>query len=354
MLRSDEILNSLNAKIEQAETCVDLVEKEELINQAVELKKEYKTALDAEAVEIKEIENKNVKGEEIKMEQNREQMEREQFLNYVKGIKNEGMKAGEHGALIPETVADRIIKKIVEISPVVARMTVIHEGGDLVFVKEGETIPVGYQEEMTAFTGGNASFVTVKLEAHLIGALAKISKSLINRSSFDVVGHVEEALAEKVALFLEDKALNGDEKIRGLADAKEVVVAKIDCDAIIDALMAIPQVHQAKAVLVMNPKTLAGLRKAKDGNGGYLLNHDPRMAFGMEILGKEVLVSEAMPENQVICGDLAGCYCKVAQKAEVEVLRERFADQYAVGVISYVEADMKIVEDQAIVRIMVG
>ena len=157
MLRSDEILNSLNAKIEQAETCVDLVEKEELINQAVELKKEYKTALEDEAVEIKEIENKNVKGEEIKMEQNRVEMEREQFLNYVKGIKNEGMKAGEHGALIPETVADRIIKKIVEISPVVARMTVIHEGGDLVFVKEGETIPVGYQEEMTAFTGGNAS-----------------------------------------------------------------------------------------------------------------------------------------------------------------------------------------------------
>ena len=353
MLRSDEILNSLNAKIEQAETCVDLVEKEELINQAVELKKEYKTALEDEAVEIREIENKNMKGEENKMEQNRVQMEREQFLNYVKGIKNEGMKAGEHGVLIPETVADRIIQKIVEISPVVARMTIIHEGGDLVFVREESEIPVGYQEEMVAFTGGNPAFATVKLESHLIGALAKVSKSLINRSSFDVVGFVEEALAKRVAAFLEDKALNGDDKIRGLADAKEMFVNKIDCDAIIDALMAIPQVHQAKAVLVMNPKTLAGLRKAKDGQGGYLLNHDARMAFGMEIFGKEVLVSEAMPEGEMIVGDIAGCYCKIAQKAEVEVLRERFADQYALGLIAYAEVDMKVVEPQALVRIKV-
>lgn len=352
MLKSDEILNSLNAKIEQAETCVDLVEKEELINQAVELKKEYKSALEDEAVEIKEIENKMEGGIVMNNELNKIEMEEKVFLNYIKGIKNEGMVAGENGAVIPQTIADRIVKRIYEISPVLERMTKVHEKGDLIFIREKEAVPCGYQEEMVEFTGGKAEFETVKLESHLIGALAKVSKSLINRAGVDVVGHVCEILARDMARFLEGKALNGDEKIKGLADAKEVGVASINLDALIDAMAQVPAEKQAKAVFVMHPTILADLRKEK-ANGALLLAPDARMAFGMAILGKEVLVSDQMPLDEVYFGDMAGATIKVCKEATVEVLRERFADMYAVGVIATAEADIKIVEPQAIVKIKV-
>ena len=353
MLKSDEILNSLNAKLEQAETCVDLVEKEELINQAVELKKEYKTALEDEAVEINEINNKMEGGIVMNNELNKIEMEEKVFLNYIKGIKNEGMVAGENGAVIPQTIADRIIKRIYEISPVLERMTKVHEKGDLVFIREKEAIPVGYQEEMVEFAGGKAEFETVKLESHLIGALAKVSKSLINRAGVDVVGHVCEILARDMARFLEGKALNGDSKIRGLADAKEVEVTGINLDGLIDAMAQVPAAKQANAVFVMHPSILAKLRKEK-ANGALLLAPDARMAFGMAILGKEVLVSDQMPLDEVYFGDMAGATIKVCKEANVEVLRERYADMYALGIVATCEADIKVIEPQAIVKIKVG
>lgn len=330
MLKSDEILNSFNTKLELAEKEQDLAVKEQIINEAVELKIQYKNALKEEAEEIKEINNKMEGGIVMNNELNKIEMEEKVFLNYIKGIKNEGMVAGENGAVIPQTIADRIVKRIYEISPVLERMTKVHEKGDLIFIREKEAVPCGYQEEMVEFTGGKAEFETVKLESHLIGALAKVSKSLINRAGVDVVGHVVEILARDMARFLEGKALNGDEKIKGLADAKEVEVAGINLDALIDAMAQVPAEKQAKACFVMHPTILAKLRKEK-ANAGLLLAPDARMAFGMAILGKEVLVSDQMPLDEVIFGDLAGATIKVCKEATVEVLRERFADMYAVG-----------------------
>ena len=41
-------------------------------------------------------------------------------------------------------------------------------------------------------------------------------------------------------------------------------------------------------------------------------------------------------------GDFSGLVLKVAEDANVQVLRERYADQHAVGVVGWVEADVKV------------
>ena len=330
MLKSDEILNSLNLKLKNIDNVEDLKEKENLLNECKALKAEYRDALESEKQENLEIE---MKGGIINM--NNEMMElrakeEKQFVDYIKGIKNE-MTAGSNGAIIPQTISERIIQKVFEVSPILERMTRLNEGGDLVFVREANAVPVAYQEEMVAFTGGDATFETVKLQDFLVGALAKVSKSLINRASFDVVGYVVDIMGRDIARFLEQEALNGGEKIKGLSEAKNVQVTRIDADACIDAIMAVPAQYQEGAVFIMHPETLAGLRKAKDGQGGYLLNPDARAPFGMQIMGHEVLVSEQAPKNALFFGNLRGVYGKFAQEMQVEVLRERFADMYALG-----------------------
>ena len=330
MLKSDEILNSLNLKLKHIDNVEDLKEKENLLNECKALKAEYRDALESEKQENLEIE---MKGGIINM--NNEMMElrakeEKQFVDYIKGIKNE-MTAGSNGAIIPQTISERIIQKVFEVSPILERMTRLNEGGDLVFVREANAVPVAYQEEMVAFTGGDATFETVKLQDFLVGALAKVSKSLINRASFDVVGYVVDIMGRDIARFLEKEALNGGEKIKGLSEAKNVQVTRIDADACIDAIMAVPAQYQEGAVFIMHPETLAGLRKAKDGQGGYLLNPDARAPFGMQIMGHEVLVSEQAPKNALFFGNLRGVYGKFAQEMQVEVLRERFADMYALG-----------------------
>lgn len=354
MLKSDEILNSLNLKLKNIDNVEDLKEKENLLNECKTLKAEYRDALESEKKENLEIEMKggiiNMNNEMVELRAKEEK----QFVDYIKGIKNEGMTAGNNGAIIPATISERIIKKVFEVSPILERMTRFNEGGDLVFVRELNAVPVAYQEEMVAFTGGDAQFETVKLQDFLVGALAKVSKSLINRASFDVVGYVVDIMGRDIAKFLENECLNSAGlKIRGLADAKNVQVTKIDADACIDAIMAIPSLYQEGAVFIMHPEVLAGLRKAKDGQGGYLLNQDPRNAFGMQIMGHEVLISEQAPKNAFFFGNLRGVYAKYAQNMEVEVLRERFADMYAVGVIAYAQVDIKVVEPQAMVKVTI-
>ena len=330
MLKSDELLNSLNSKLSNIDDIEDLKEKENLLNECKTLKAEYRDALESEKQENLEIE---MKGGIINM--NNEMMElrakeERQFVDYIKGIKND-MTAGNNGAIIPQTISERIIQKVFEVSPILERMTRLNEGGDLVFVREANAVPVAYQEEMTAFTGGDATFETVKLQDFLVGALAKVSKSLINRASFDVVSYVVDIMGRDIARFLEGEALNGGAKIKGLSEAKNVQVARIDADACIDAIMAVPAQYQEGAVFIMHPETLAGLRKAKDGQGGYLLNPDARAPFGMQIMGHEVLISEQAPKNALFFGNLRGVYGKFAQEMQVEVLRERFADMYALG-----------------------
>ena len=354
MLKSDELLNCLNSKLSNIDDIEDLKEKENLLNECKSLKAQYRDALESEKQENLEIE---MKGGIINM--NNEMMElrakeERQFVDYIKGIKNEGMTAGNNGAIIPQTISERIIQKVFEVSPILERMTRLNEGGDLVFVREANAVPVAYQEEMTAFTGGDATFETVKLQDFLVGALAKVSKSLVNRASFDVVGYVVNIMGRDIARFLEKEALNGGEKIKGLSEAKTIRVTKLDADACIDGIMEIPAQYQEGAVFIMHPKVLAGLRKAKDGQGGFLLNPDARQAFGFQIMGHEVLVSEQAPENAFFFGNLRGIYAKYAKDMEVEVLRERYADMYCVGVIAYAEVDIKVVEPQAMVKVMIA
>ena len=352
MLKSDEILNSLNSKLSNIDDIEDLKEKEDLLNECKALKAEYRDALESEKQENLEIEMKGgiiMNNEMVELRAKEEK----QFVDYVKGIKND-MKAGNNGAIIPATISERIIKKVFEVSPILERMTRLNEGGDLVFVREANAVPVAYQEEMVAFTGGDATFETVKLQDFLVGALAKVSKSLINRASFDVVAYVVDIMGRDIARFLEKEALNGGEKIKGLSEAKTIRVTKLDADACIDGIMEVPAQYQEGAVFIMHPKVLAGLRKAKDGQGGFLLNPDARQAFGFQIMGHEVLVSEQAPENAFFFGNLRGVYAKYAKDMEVEVLRERFADMYAVGVIGYCEVDIKVVEPQAMVKVMIA
>ena len=332
MLKSDEILNSLNSKMNVLDSIADLVEKESLLEECKELKNEYKLALEDEANEKLEIENKkgDVRMENMELMELRAKEEK-QFMDYIKGFRND-LKAGDNGAIIPQTISERIIKKIYEVSPVLAKMTVFNEGGDLIFVREaGEGIQAGYQEEMVAFGASDVSFEVVKLQDHLVGALSRVSKSLVNRTTINVVDFVVQDMAEKIAMFLEKEILNGGEKIKGLSEAKTVQVNAMNSDALLDAIMAVPAQHQNGAVFIMHPEMFATFRKLKDGQNRYLFNPDPRMAFGYELIGKEVLLSEQAPKDAFYFGDLKGLYGKFAKGVEVEVLHERFADMYAIG-----------------------
>lgn len=95
------------------------------------------------------------------------------------------------------------------------------------------------------------------------------------------------------------------------------------------------------------------IRKLKDGQGNYLLLKDATMKFGWDLLGKPVYISQSMPEaasttKPIVYGNMSGLYVKMPASIDIQVLREKYADEHAIGVIGWVEADSDIIEPQKI------
>ena len=108
----------------------------------------------------------------------------------------------------------------------------------------------------------------------------------------------------------------------------------------------------------MAPSTRDAIRKLRDGEQRYLLNPDYREGFGYTLLGKPVFVSDNMPamgagNKEVFYGDMSGLALKFSEDINIEILRERFATEHAIGVVGYLECDAKIENEQKI-AVLVG
>lgn len=270
------------------------------------------------------------------------------------------MQTSENTAIIPTSIANRIIEEVKELSPIYQRATKINAKGTLVFPVWGkggdDTITCTYADEGTEPDTHTGKFTGIELKGHLFSAQVKIPKTLIHNAAFDVVAFVVKKIAEAVAEFYERECILGTAgKMTGVISAEVGVTAAsetaITADEVIDLQASIKEPLQTNAEFLMNKKTLTGLRKLKDNTGAYLLTRSLTAAFGWELLGKNVMISENMPEMAagnvaIVYGDFSGLYIKTAEEPTMQVLNELYAKQHAVGISLFGESDAKIVEAQ--------
>ena len=268
---------------------------------------------------------------------------------------------GDNGVLIPTTIAERIVSTVKNIAPILENSDFYDVKGDLVFAVEDEATSkttcayVGEFQELESTTN---KFKSVVLKGNVVGVLTKVSKSLINNVGFDIVNYVITKVAEAIANFLDNEMLNGSTKIQGLLQARQQVTAgaaaALTADDLINLQLTIPQKFRGNGVFIMNPDTFKACAKLKNAQGEYLLNKDITNGFGYTLLGRPVFESDNMPKittkaKVAVFADLKGYSTKLSsESAEITILKERFATQYAVGVAGYVEIDGKIVEEQRI------
>lgn len=271
------------------------------------------------------------------------------------------LSKGDNGVVIPTTIADRIISTVKNIAPIIQGSDLYDVKGDLVFVVDDESAnktTCAYVTEFQELESTTGKFKSVTLKGEIAGVLTKVSKSLINNAGFDIVNYVVTKVAESITQFLENEMLNGTTKIQGLLNAEHAVTAAsataITADDLIDLQFTVPQVYRGNGVFIMNPDTFKACAKLKDNEGNYILNKDLTNGYGYTLLGRPVYESDNMPKmatgNKVaLFADLKGYATKIAgESAEITVLQEKFATQYAVGVAGYVEVDGKIVDQQRI------
>ena len=206
---------------------------------------------------------------------------------------------------------------------------------------------MSYATEFMDLESTAGKFGNIELKGFLAGALSKISKSLVNNSSFNITAFTIEAMAESANRWIEQELrLGTNDKIQGLRGVKQVVTAAgaaaVTADELIDVQEEVPDAYQGAAIWIMNKKTRTAIRKLKDKDRNYLLNRDISSKWGYTLLGRDVYCSDNMPKMEagktaIYYGDMSGLALQVSEEMNVEVLRELFATQHAIGVVCWME-----------------
>lgn len=313
--------------------------------------------------EMENIENKVV---EVKTELTNEQKDEKAFINLIKQIKNADtpMTYGANGAVVPTTIAQRIIAKVEEICPIWTMAEHFNVKGSLSLPAEDDTntnLAMTYADEFTNADSGKVTFKSINLGEFLGRCLCKISKSLINNSQFDIVTYVVDKIARQVSAFLEKELLVGTtSKIEGLKgvtlNVTTASATAVTADELVDLQEEIIDAYQANAVWIMNRATRKAIRKLKDQDGQYLLNKDMTAKWGYTLLGKPVYTSDNMPvlasgAIAIYYGDMSGLAVKVSEEMNIQVLNEKYAEQHAVGVLAFVGCDAKVQNPQKIAKL---
>lgn len=361
---------------------------EEVLDKAKEEKREL---TDAEAQELAEIRDNvrrimktlELKGEFDKMEgaevekealpkdeveETRALEEEKAFENYIRGVINTrdtayNMTVADNGAVIPTTIANRIIKKVYDISPILERSHKYNVKGKLelpYYDVSTQTITVAWATEFQELESSIGKLDSISLDGYLAGALTLISRSLINNSQFDIVAFVVDEMAYSIHRFIENVLLNGSEDVAGLSTLTNVKTttsaSEIASDDLVLAQGQVKDVFQNNAIWIMNPSTRDAIRTLKDEMGRYLLQDDISLPFGKSLLGKPIYVSDNMPEIEagatvLYYGDMTGLATKFSEDINIQVLREKYATQHAVGVVGWLEFDSAVEDAQKIVAV---
>lgn len=291
-----------------------------------------------------------------------EELEERAFETYLREQRTGEMAKGDNGAVIPQTIANRIIDTVKQVAPIYALTTKFNVKGKLQFPVAKDSITTGYQTEFTDIASSAVSFENVELDGYLIGALSKVSVSLINNAQFDIVGYVVNKIAQSIAEFLEKELIVGATNIKGITDTsyegKGVVKVEtatkdvVNADDLIDTQAALKMNVQDGCQWLMNQKMLTTVRKLKDNNGQYILNPDVRTGFGYELLGKPVMISDEMPDNTVVYGNWSAMYVNIHEDINIRQLNEVYAAQHGVGFVAWAELDAKLVEQDKFAKLV--
>ena len=369
--RAEETLNKAKEEKRElteaeAEELAEIRDNVRRIMKTLELKGEF------DKMEGKALEKEGLPKDEAKTEIEIEKEERalneeKAFADYIRGVvTNEratNMTLTDNGAVIPTTIANRIIRKVYDISPILQRSTKYNVKGTLelpYYDESTQAITVAFATEFQELESNIGKLDSITLTGYLAGALSLVSRSLINNSQFDIVSFVVDVMAYDISRFIEDVLLNGKGSVKGLSDLTNVKTTAsataITADELILAQGKVKDVYQNNAIWIMSPATRDAIRSLKDGMGRYLLQDDISLPFGKSLLGKPIYVSDNMPEmkagkNAIYYGDMSGLATKFAEELSIQVLREKYATMHAVGVVGWIEFDSKVENAQKIVAV---
>lgn len=298
--------------------------------------------------------------------------EKRQFMSIIRGEKIEAradvLTSTAQGVIIPKTISTQIIEVVKNLSPIFSMATMYNISGDLLIPSyDYQThIPAYYIDDLsTVIPSVSTNFGQVTLTNQIVATRTLISKSLINRTDIDVVPMIVRMIAQAFAHFIEKELVSGAGGVGKMDGLAQIAAGQqlaggttlvISPQEILKLMMKVPQAFQGAGSFIMHPLTLAYLQGLTAGAGNNTLIMGNTLAEGspFTLFGKQVYVSDNMPQigvgaKEIYYGDFSGLSVKMASQIGVQVLMEKYADIYAVGIIGTAELDSIITDPQKIV-----
>lgn len=337
-----------------------------------ELTDEEQTSFDELETEIKEI-NVKLEREEKRNDMENTEVMREESKNFVQHIRNvlenradANLTVGKNGAIIPNSIANKIIMTAYDMSSILKSATKYNTKGDLTIPKytaDGSTdVAMAYADEFVELESKIGKFTSIDLGNHLAGALAILSKSLVANTDISLEAKVIEIMSIAISRFMEKECLYGtDGKVEGLKGITNKVTTAsataITVEELVKVKNKVKKQFRNGAKWIMSNETLTAIELLKDGEDRFVFREDLNGEFDGYILGYPVEVSDNMKEigagNDVIFfGDFSGLAVKQRSNAlELTVLREKYATQHALGINAWLEFDAKVENEQKLAKL---
>lgn len=289
------------------------------------------------------------------------------FVQYVKSGEMRDLAGANNGAVIPVTIGKMIVDKVFEISPLIKEATIYNVPEDLNLpVYSYENHVTSFLTEFTDIVESGGTFASVALKSKIIGTMAKLGKSLVNRSDLEVLPFIISACAKSVARFLENEIiLNTNARFAStlangvtqtMTTATTLVIAP---EEIVKLKNSIPSIMLPNAKFLMHKDTLSYLQSLKDTQGRFIFGNSLAENNGNVLLGHEVMLSDAMPKigvaaRQIYFGNFTeGLAIKIGAQS-AETFRELYAKQYAIGVGHFMEVDVSASHSVQSITALVG
>lgn len=247
------------------------------------------------------------------------------------------------GYLVPTQMANQIISKLIEVSPV-------RELAEVMPLSLGDTLEIPAEDE-TEFGGGwvsergergetqSGKIRMKKLVAHEMYANPFVTQKLLDDSAFNVEswlsGRVAIALAKvEGSAFINGDGVNKPEGILVSADVAAVAgghASELTADGIKDLVYAVPEFYAKNGTFLLRRATLGIIRKLKDGQGNYLWQ--PGLQAGQpgtiegqryrEAVDMPTVATNAFP---IVFGDFRAAY-KIVDRQGIRVTRDPFSNK---------------------------
>lgn len=371
--KRNDLKSQMTALVETSKTEERAMTEEE-VSKFDELEKEIQN-IDATIEREEKMENmeeKQVKTEERELSV--EERDSKAFVNHIRSILEEradvNLVTSENGVIVPTTIAQKVIAKVYDISGILNSATKYNTKGKLVIPTygaddKGNDITMAYHDEFAELESEVGKFNSVELGNHLAGALVKVGKSLVANTDLDLENKVIELMALTIARFQERECLYGtDNKVAGLRGVTlqhtTASANTITADDLIKLKNKVKKGLRKNAKWIMSNDTLTVIELLKDGNDRFIFREDVNGEFDGYILGYPVEVSDNMEEigagkAVIYFGDFSGLAIKQRNDAlEMQVLREKYATQHAIGINAWLEFDAKVENAQKIAKMTMG